>query len=74
MPVAHPEPETLAKGSSRDLNRVLTSERIILTRTDAMRFGDENIYVDGVPYDSSPVQLELFRKAIQKRLAAKGLA
>lgn len=55
-------------------DRVLTSERIILTRTDAMRFGDENIYIDGVPYDSSPVQLELFRKAIQERLAAKGLA
>ncbi len=55
-------------------DRVLTSERIILTRTDALRFGDENIYIDGVPYDGSPVQVDLFRKAVQERLAAKGLA
>lgn len=55
-------------------DKVLASERIILTRADAMRFGDENIYIDGIPYNGSLTRLELFRKAVRNRLAAKGLA
>lgn len=54
-------------------DKVVTSERIILTRADAVRFGDENIHIDGVPYDGSPVQVELFRKVVRDGLAAKGL-
>ncbi|HHW17829.1 MAG TPA: GNAT family N-acetyltransferase [Firmicutes bacterium] len=61
------------KVASEISDKVLTSEKMILTRADAMRFGDENIYIDGVPYEGFPIHVESFRKAIQERLAAKGL-
>ncbi len=56
----------MARGIS---DKVVTSELvIILTRSDAAEFGDENLYIDGVPYQL-PVQFEPFRQAIEERLA-----
>ncbi|MGI6627620.1 MAG: GNAT family N-acetyltransferase [Bacillota bacterium] len=59
---------SVAKGIS---DKVVTSELIILTRNDAAEFGDENLYIDGVPYQGSPVQFEPFRQAIEERLAGR---
>lgn len=58
---------SMARGIS---DKVVTSELvIILTRSDAAEFGGENLYIDGVPYQGSPVQFEPFRQAIEERLA-----
>ncbi|HHY16567.1 MAG TPA: hypothetical protein GX524_00675 [Firmicutes bacterium] len=59
---------SVAKGIS---DKVVTSELIILTRNDAAEFGDENLYIDGVPYQGSLVQFEPFRQAIEERLAGR---
>ncbi|MBE3519800.1 MAG: GNAT family N-acetyltransferase [Firmicutes bacterium] len=60
--------------AARDMSdRVVTSERFIFTRDDAMHYGDENIYIDGIPLDDSPLNLEAFRKAVAARLLEKGL-
>lgn len=62
-------------GFARTLSdKVIATERMIGTRTDAIRFGEENLYIDGTPPFEGPVRLAEFEKVIRARLAAKGLA
>lgn len=52
--------------------KVVTSEITIFNREDAIHFGSEDLYIDGVPYRGSPVQLEPFLDSIRRRLSGKG--
>lgn len=54
-------------------DKVVATERMIGTRADAIRFGEENLYIDGTTPFEGPVRLAEFEKAIRARLAAKGL-
>jgi predicted N-acetyltransferase YhbS len=54
-------------------DRVLTFEHIIRTREDALRLGEEYVYIDGEPLFGGPVTRETFLQAVKERLSAKGL-
>ncbi|MDI6895340.1 MAG: GNAT family N-acetyltransferase [Bacillota bacterium] len=52
--------------------RVVTAERVITKRADALAFGEENIYIDGQPLEGAPSS-DAFRQQLQQHLQAKGL-
>lgn len=52
--------------------RVVTTERTITDRADALAFGEENIYIDGEPLEGPPGS-DAFRQQLHRRLQAKGL-
>lgn len=54
-------------------DRVVAAEYVIHTRADALRFGEENLYIDGDAPFAGPARLEELERAIRDRLAAKGL-
>jgi len=53
-------------------SRVVTAERIIRDRADALSFGEENIYIDGEPLEGA-LNSDTFRQQLQQKLQAKGL-
>ncbi len=53
--------------------RVVTTERIIADRADALSFGGESIYIDGEPLEEAPA-FETFRRRMHESLLKKGLA
>ncbi|NLG79463.1 MAG: hypothetical protein GX492_06530 [Firmicutes bacterium] len=52
---------------------VVAAEHVIHTRADALRFGEENLYIDGAAPFAGPARLEELEKAIRDSLAAKRL-
>jgi hypothetical protein len=54
-------------------DKVVTHEYPIRTHTDALRLGEENLYVDGVAPFSGPVRRRELKEVIRKHLEAKGL-
>jgi len=59
----------IARGMSP---RVAATERVITDRADVLRFGEENIYIDGRPLEEAPTS-EAFRRELRRRLSEKGL-
>ncbi|MEW6547734.1 MAG: GNAT family N-acetyltransferase [Bacillota bacterium] len=53
-------------------SRVVTTERYISNRADALAFGEENIYIDGRPLEGAP-NSDTFRQQVRQQLQAKGL-
>lgn len=53
--------------------QVVTREYPIRTHADALRLGEENLYIDGVTPFSGPVRSGELEEVIRKRLEAKGL-
>jgi|LSQX01.1.fsa_nt_gb GNAT superfamily N-acetyltransferase len=54
-------------------DKVVTREYPIRTHADALRLGEENLYIDGVTPFSGPVRSRELEEAIRNRLEAKGL-
>ncbi len=54
-------------------DKVITSEIMIFTREDAFCSGPEDLYIDGVEYQGSPVQLEPFLETIRQHLTVKAM-
>lgn len=54
-------------------DKVTTAEHVIHTREDALRFGEENLYVDGAAPFAGLARLEELERVIRERLAAKCL-
>ncbi|MDK2931755.1 MAG: Acetyltransferase domain [Bacillota bacterium] len=54
-------------------DRVVTHENVIHTHADALRLGEENLYIDGVAPFSGPVPPQELERVVKDRLAAKGL-
>ncbi|MCR4402196.1 MAG: GNAT family N-acetyltransferase [Firmicutes bacterium] len=54
-------------------DRVTTEEYVVHTREDALRFGEENLYVDGKPAFAGLAGLDELERVVRERLAAKGL-
>ncbi|MEW6243599.1 MAG: GNAT family N-acetyltransferase [Bacillota bacterium] len=52
---------------------VVTSERLISDRSDALRCGDENIYIDNEAPFAGPVSTGEFTGYLKERLRARGL-
>ncbi|WP_404980584.1 GNAT family N-acetyltransferase [Carboxydichorda subterranea] len=52
-------------------SRVQTAEQLILDRADALRLGEENIYIDGEPLDDLVMPLQAFLDRIRARLAPR---
>jgi len=53
--------------------RVVTSEYVIDTHADALEFGEENLYIDGIAPFAGPVARQEVERLIKERLGAKGL-
>jgi GNAT superfamily N-acetyltransferase len=59
---------------ARELSdRVVTQEHRLLSREDALCWGEEYTYVDGEPLSGGPVTKDVLLKAVTERLRAKGL-
>lgn len=52
---------------------VVAAEHVIRTRADALRFGEENLYIDGAAPFAGSARFEELERAIRDRLAAKDL-
>lgn len=59
---------------ARELSdRVVTHEYPLVSHEDALRLGEEYIYVDGEPLSGGPVTKEALLRVVKERLTAKGL-
>lgn len=52
--------------------QVVTTERVITNRADALAFGEEGIYIDGEPLQGGPGS-DAFRQQLHRKLQARGL-
>ena len=55
-------------------HKVVTREHVIRTHADALRLGEENLYIDGVAPFAGPIRREELEHAIRSRLADKAIA
>lgn len=51
-------------------DRVVTHENVIHTHADALRLGEENLYIDGVAPFSGPIRLQELEQVITQALAS----
>ncbi len=54
-------------------DKAITREHVIRTHADALRLGEENLYIDGVAPFAGPIRREEFEHAIRSRLADKAI-
>ncbi|MEW6229439.1 MAG: hypothetical protein AB1700_15340 [Bacillota bacterium] len=54
-------------------DRVVTSGSVVHIRTDALRLGKENLYIDAVAPFTGQARLQELEKVIRDRLVAKEL-
>ncbi|MGQ9778437.1 MAG: GNAT family N-acetyltransferase [Bacillota bacterium] len=54
-------------------DRVITNEHIIHTHADALRWGEENLYIEGETPFSGPVRLQELERVVKEILARKKL-
>lgn len=55
-------------------DKVITHEHVVRTHADALRLGEENLYIDGVAPFAGPIRREELEHAVRSRLADKGIA